>query len=169
MLKAVHPLPHGSAWNWDTWSVSAVRKQALINAAPEDVWELVGNPRRHPEWWPRVIEVRGERFDEGDSYAQVTRAVRKPVETTFKIEQFDEDLREVRLRCMKTGTYAHWLLTEARGDTFVDVEFGMDPATFSDRFIDMAIGKLFFRRWLEESIDALERAAGEPSAPTSSG
>jgi uncharacterized protein YndB with AHSA1/START domain len=149
--------------------VSTARKQALINASPDDVWELVGNPRRHPEWWPRVIEVRGQRFDEGDTYAQVTRAMRKPVETTFMIEQFDEDLREVKLRCTQTGTYAHWLLTEAQGNTFVDVEFGMDPATLSDRVFDMAIGKLFFRRWLEESIDALERLTADQSASGSAG
>jgi ribosome-associated toxin RatA of RatAB toxin-antitoxin module len=142
--------------------MSVARKQALINAPPEEVWELVGDPRRHPEWWPRVIEVRGERFDEGDTYAQVTRAFRKPVETTFKVEQFDDDLREVRLRCTNTGTYARWLLTEAQGSTFVDVEFGMDPATLSDKVIDRAIGKMFFHRWLEQSIDALERVVGDP-------
>ena len=53
--------------------MSVARRQALINAPPSKIWELVGDPRHHPEWWPRVVEVRGERFDEGDNYAQVTR------------------------------------------------------------------------------------------------
>ena len=52
--------------------MSVCRNQALIHASPEKVWDLVGDPQRHPEWWPRVIEVHGERFDEGDNYAQVT-------------------------------------------------------------------------------------------------
>ena len=39
----------------------------------------------------------------------------------MKIDRL-EDLREIRMRCTKTGTYAHWTLTEARGNTFVDVE-----------------------------------------------
>jgi uncharacterized protein YndB with AHSA1/START domain len=47
--------------------MSVCRNQALINASPGRVWELVGDPRRHPEWWARVIEVRGERFDEGSN------------------------------------------------------------------------------------------------------
>ena len=43
--------------------MSAHRQQALLDAPLEVVWGLVGTPSRHPEWWPRVIEARGERFD----------------------------------------------------------------------------------------------------------
>jgi uncharacterized protein YndB with AHSA1/START domain len=63
--------------------MSTSRSQALINASPTSVWELVGNPQRHPEWWPRVIEVRGEQFDEGSNYAQVTRQLSIPLETSW--------------------------------------------------------------------------------------
>src|SRR5262245_18460850 len=48
--------------------MSAYRQQALLDAPLEEVWPLVGTPARHPEWWPRVIEVRGERFEQGDEY-----------------------------------------------------------------------------------------------------
>src|SRR3954447_22286124 len=106
--------------------MSAVRSQALINAPPGRVWDLVGDPSRHPSWWPRVVEVRGEQFDEGDNYAQVTRELTGSIETTMKVERL-EDLREIDMRCTNTGTYSRWLLTEAQGNTFVDVEFGMDP------------------------------------------
>jgi uncharacterized protein YndB with AHSA1/START domain len=141
------------------------RRQALISAPPPRIWELVGNPKRHPEWWPRVIEVRGERFDEGNQYAQVTKSPIGTGETTFEVERLD-DLREVKLRCTATGTYARWVLTEAQGNTFVDVEFGMDPTTFGNRLFDSTFGRLYFRRWLEESIDALERAAAVQPATT---
>jgi hypothetical protein len=53
--------------------MSSHRQQAHLNAPLEVVWGLVGTPGRYPEWWPRVIEVRGERFEEGDEYAQVTK------------------------------------------------------------------------------------------------
>lgn len=144
--------------------MSVCRNQALIHAPPNRVWDLIGDPRRHPDWWPRVIEVRGEQFDEGSNYAQVTRDPGGGVETTMSIERL-EDLREIHLRCQQTGTYAHWLLTEAQGETFVEVEFGMDPIGAKYRIFDAALGKLYFRRWLSQSLTALEEAAAEPDSP----
>jgi ribosome-associated toxin RatA of RatAB toxin-antitoxin module len=138
--------------------MSVCRSQALINASPEQVWNLVGDPRRHPEWWPRVIEVHGERFEEGDLYAQVTKDPTGQAETTMSVERLD-DLHEIHMRCQTTGMYAHWLLTEAQGNTFVDVEFGMDPLSTRYRIFDAAFGKLYFRRWLHQSLAALEQAA----------
>jgi hypothetical protein len=55
-------------------------------------------------------------------------------------------------------------LTEAQGNTFVDVEFGMDPMALPDRIFDAALGRLYFRRWLEQSLDALEKVATQPTA-----
>jgi uncharacterized protein YndB with AHSA1/START domain len=141
-------------------AMSAVRRQALINASPNKVWELVGDPRRHPEWWPRVIEVRGETFDEGSNYAQVTKDPNGQIETTMKVERL-ENLHEINMRCTNTGTYSRWLLTEAQGDTFVDVEFGMDPIGVKYRVFDAAIGRLYFGRWLDKSLAALEQAAAQ--------
>ena len=142
--------------------------QALINAPPTRVWELVGDPQRHPEWWPRVIEVRGEQFDEGSNYAQVTRSPTGRIETLMRVERL-EDLREIRMRCTKTGTYARWLLTEAQGNTFLDVEFGMDPVGVGNRVFDVTLGKLYFRRWLEQSLAALTEIAAQPDRTAASG
>src|SRR5205814_1566609 len=94
--------------------MSVCHSQALINAPPTRVWELVGDPQRHPEWWPRVIEVRGEQFDEGSNFAQVTRSPTGRIETFMRVERLEE-LREIRMRCTQTGTYARWLLTRAQG------------------------------------------------------
>ena len=141
--------------------MSACRSQALIKASPSRIWDLVGDPRNHPDWWPRVIEVRGERFDEGSKYAQVTRSLAGRIETTMSVERVD-DLHEIHMRCMDTGTYARWLLTEAQGSTFVDVEFGMDPVGAANRAFDVTVGRLYFRHWLNESLAALERIAAEP-------
>jgi hypothetical protein len=142
--------------------MSVCRRQALINAPPARIWDLVGDPSQHPQWWPRVIEVRGERIEEGSDYAQVTRTPSGEIKTTMHVERLD-DLREIHMRCLDTGTYAHWLLTEAQGETFVDVEFGMDPTGFRGRFIDATFGWLYFRRWLDQSLAALEQVVTEPA------
>ncbi|HZO58933.1 MAG TPA: SRPBCC family protein [Solirubrobacterales bacterium] len=138
--------------------MSRIRRQAVIEAPVQSIWELVGDPRRHPEWYPKVVEVNGERFEEGDQYAQITKDPIGSSRTDFVIERMD-DLREIRMVCQTTGMYAHWLLTDAQGGTFVDVEMGMEPRTTSMRMFDAAIGRMYFRRWLEQSLDALRGAA----------
>jgi len=98
--------------------MSGIKRQAVISAPIDDVWSLVGDPRRHPEWFPRVVEVNGQRFEEGEEYA-------------------------------------HWLLTDAQGDTFIDVEMGMQPKSTGDKLFDAVLGRVYFRRWLDQSLDAL--------------
>jgi hypothetical protein len=106
-----------------------------------------------------VVEIRGERFEEGDEYVQVTRdPLRTDVETNFLLER-REDLREIRMSCQLTGMFAHWLLTPAQGGTFVQLEMGMEPRRLGDRLFDVALGRLYFRSWSEQSLDGLRRAA----------
>jgi hypothetical protein len=140
--------------------MSACRQQAVIERPLEEIWDLLGDPRRHPEWWPRVVEVRGQRFEEGDSYAQVTRSPFGTDQTTFLVEQ-REDLRAIRMRCVETGMYADWRLTEAQAETFLDVEMGMDPHGLGNRVFDAAVGRPYFRRWLSQSINGLKAVAEE--------
>jgi hypothetical protein len=139
--------------------VSSHRQQAHLEAPIETIWSLVGTPNRYPEWWPRVIEVQGERFEEGDEWAQVTTDPRgHEQETKFLLER-REELREIRMSCQKTGAFAHWQLTEAQGGTFVDLEMGMQPKAITYRLYDVALGRRYFRRWSEESLRGLEDAA----------
>jgi hypothetical protein len=63
------------------------------------------------------------------------------------------------MSCRLTGMYARWLLTPAQGGTFVEVEMGMEGRRISDRVFDRAIGKSYFRRWTNESLDGLREAA----------
>jgi uncharacterized protein YndB with AHSA1/START domain len=145
--------------------VSSYRHQAHLDAPLSDVWELVATPSRYPEWWPRVIEVRGERFEEGDEYAQVTRNPTGRINSRFLLERVDE-FQRIRMTCQLTGAYADWSLTQAQGGTFVEIEMGMDPKRINDKLMDFALGRTFFRRWTKESLDALEDASGaRPSPP----
>jgi Polyketide cyclase / dehydrase and lipid transport len=138
--------------------VSSHRRHSHIDAPLETVWGLVAFPRNYPEWWPRVIEVRGERFEEGSEYVQVTRDPSGDTESNFLIERA-RDLKEIRLSCQLTGTYAHWLLTPAQGGTFVELKMGMEPKRLGYRVFDLTIGRRYFRSWSEQSLDALQSAA----------
>ncbi|HEY7633210.1 MAG TPA: SRPBCC family protein [Thermoleophilaceae bacterium] len=143
-------------------TVSEYRHQALIQAPIERVWELVGNPARHPEWFPRVVEVRGDSFNPGDVFVQVTR---QPSgmngTTTLEIDHL-EDMRELRFHCRDTGTYTRWVLTPARDDTFVEAQFGMEPTGLMYRTFDATVGRMYFRRWLDQTLDALAKATEPP-------
>jgi Polyketide cyclase / dehydrase and lipid transport len=138
--------------------MSAHRQHAHLDSPLDVVWELVGTPSSYPEWWPRVIEVRGERFEEGDEYAQVTKDPIGRTESSFLLERRD-DLRAIRISCQLTGMYAEWLLMPAQGGTFVEVEMGMEARRLGDRIFDRTLGKSYFRRWTSGSLDGLREAA----------
>ena len=140
--------------------MSAYRQQALIDVPIETLWALVSDVRRHPEWWPRVEDVRCDGIEQGCTYRQVTTTPTGTIETDITIERLD-GCRELRLRCLDTGTFTKWLLTDTREGTFIDAEFGMDPQNLPARAFDLVAGRRYFRRWLERSLDALRHAAGE--------
>ena len=145
--------------------MSEVRQEALIKAPAPDVWALVGNPERYPEWWPRVVEIQGERYDTGDQFIQVTRQpYTGRTEAHFQIDRMEE-LHEISLHCTLSGTFVTFRVTDAQGDTFLDAAFGMDPINSRYRFFDATLGRRFFRRWLDESVAALQRVAPTGSYP----
>ena len=134
-------------------------QQALIEAPVEQVWGLVGDPRRYPEWvGEEVVEVTGlPTVVEGAEYEQVTRNPFGTAKTTFEIDQLD-DLHEIRLRCKQSGWYSHWKLTEAGGSTFADVEIGMEADKLPYKAIDRVAGKRWYRRVAQHSLDGIKRA-----------
>ena len=143
---------------------TSCHQQAVIEAPVESVWELLGNPERHPDWWPRVLDVRGSTYQEGDEYPQVTRVPLMGKNETTLIVDKREDLRELQLHCTATGSYWNWALTGAQGSTFVDVEFGIRPLTAWDKMFDRTFARAYFRSWMAESIESLATAAsGRPA------
>jgi hypothetical protein len=135
------------------------REQAHLDAPLDALWSLVGSPQRYPEWWPRVVEVRGERFEEGDEFVQVTKSPGGKVQSNFLVEHRD-DLKGIRMSCQLTGAYAEWLLTPAQGGTFIELEMGMDPKRLRYRLMDLTIGRRYFEAWSRQSLDALRNATG---------
>lgn len=131
------------------------------------MWELVGDPNRHPEWWPLVIEVEGlPRLEAGATYRQVSRVLKGTVETMFQIEELEE-MREIRVTCTQYGTYSRWLITEAQGGTFADLEMGFasDRASLGAGqsiywgLLRAPLAKRYLRTWAEQSLAGLRSAA----------
>ena len=146
--------------------MSAYRAQALVEAPIDEIWGLVADPKRHPEWWPRIIEVRGEKFGTGDVFIVRSKGPTGEEETNFIVQRRDE-LHGIRFRCMLTGTYADWKMTEAQGGTYLEVDFGMDdPIGVGSKFFDMTAGRVYFRRWVDQSLEGLREAATQPIVGT---
>lgn len=96
--------------------MSDCRGQAYIEAPVQVVWDLIADVERHPEWWPRVLEIE----------------------------------------CEELG----------QGGTFVDGRMGMEPNGLANRVFDAIGGRLYFRRWLAASLDAMAEVAEKRAAAT---
>jgi uncharacterized protein YndB with AHSA1/START domain len=144
--------------------VSEARQQAYIDAPIGVVWELLEDVDRHPEWWPRVLEVKcDEDFEPGCTYREVVRGPVGNDDMVLRVDRM-EDCKELLIRCVNTGTFVHWQLTEAQDGTFVDARFGMEPAKLKYQVFDWVAGKRHFHNWLEQSVEAMQRVAGERAA-----
>ncbi len=134
------------------------RRQAFIEAPLPVVWELIADIENHPDWWPRVVEVQCDGLDEGCTYRQVTQTPFGKDEMNLRIEDRD-DPRRLYVRCLNTGTFMRFDLTEARGGTFADGEMGMDPDKLTNRIFDAVVGKRYFTSWLGQTMEALDEVA----------
>jgi uncharacterized protein YndB with AHSA1/START domain len=138
---------------------SSLRQQALIEAPIEEVWELLSDPSRFPEWSYPTIEVTGvpTQVEKGSTFRNTSRGPLGMKNTTiFEVAELDE-LREIKLRCQTSGYYSHWVLTEARGDTFAELEYGVEPQGLQQRAIGATITKGAIRRYVDQSLDGIRR------------
>ena len=140
--------------------MSDARRETFIDAPVDVVWELISDVNRHPEWWPRVLEVECEGMEEGCTYREVVKTPVGTDELKVNVETLD-DCENLSIRCINTGTYVAFVLTEARGGTFVQARMGMDPNGVSMRVFDAVVGRRYFRNWLQQTIEALDSAACE--------
>jgi hypothetical protein len=136
------------------------RHQALIEAPLEEVWEVVTDPRTHPDWWPEVVGVEApDELAEGGEYVRRTASsipFVDAVDTIWVAERLDH-LREARFRCTASGAVARFTLTSAQEDTYVELEADIDPTSFRWRLAKPVFG-LQFKKWIIDVLDALPGA-----------
>ena len=140
--------------------MSLSRHQGFIDAPIDVVWDLLADVERHPDWWPRVLEVECDGLEVGCTYRQVTQTPFGKDEMNLRIEDRD-DPRRLHVRCLNTGTFVRFDLTEAQGGTFADGEMGMDPERLQMKVFDAVVGKRYFASWLGQTMDALDEVAKE--------
>jgi uncharacterized protein YndB with AHSA1/START domain len=133
-------------------------QQAYIEASPETVWELVGDPNRHPEWWPDVLEVQCTDLREGCRYRGVVKGFFKPDDRDLVIERLDT-CQEVCIRCEGTGVTTRFVLTGAQGGTFVEGHFSIEPNSIGMKVVSAVSGRRVMRSWLERSLENLKQVA----------
>jgi polyketide cyclase/dehydrase/lipid transport protein len=138
--------------------MGSYRQQTLIEAPVEAVWAQVGDPNTYPHWAGETVEVRGlETIEAGARYEQTQKPpVGSAKPTVFVVDAFEE-MREISVRCTVSGWYLHWLLTGAGQDTFAEVEVGMDPTHLGYRAADVALGKRWYRRTAENTLEQLRK------------
>lgn len=106
----------------------------------------------------------GDGLREGDEYKHTSKSIPlvDAVESVWVVERL-EQLKEAHFRCTVTGSYARFSLTPAQGQTFVEVESGMEPTAVRWRLLK-ALGGSYYRGWVVEVLDALqERLRGQVS------
>jgi uncharacterized protein YndB with AHSA1/START domain len=142
------------------------RQQGLIEAPVSQVWDMLCDPGRAPEWAQDVIEVTGGpvKIQKGSTYLVTARGPLGLKGTTpFKVEELD-DMRELKMQCQVTGFYSHWLLTDAQGGTFAEVEMGVEEIEAKRGIQGRVIGALhtknFLRRAVDNVLDNLRAAFG---------
>lgn len=151
--------------------MSSWKQQALIESPVDNVWNLISDPGRYPEWAEEVLEVTGAPTEiaKGSTYRQKSRgAFGVPITTTFEVEELD-DLHEIKLRCQASGYYSHWVLTEARGQTFADIEIGIEPVKVLGHAKSLVTTKGQIRRAAEQTLDGLRRALLREAGPSAAG
>jgi uncharacterized protein YndB with AHSA1/START domain len=146
---------------------SVVRSRELA-AAPDEVWQIVGDPYHLPRWWPRVARVEavaGGRFTEVLGGTRSGRNVR----ADFRI---DEKRKGERLRFSQelAGSPFERVLKEAA------TTIAIEPADAGRTRVAITIeqklrglsrlGGFLVRRatrkLLDEALDGLEDALGTP-------
>jgi hypothetical protein len=141
------------------------RQQVHIEAAPEAIWELVGDPNRHPEWWPDVLEVECADLREGCRYRGVTKGPLRIEEHELLLERLD-DCNEISIHCEGAGVTTRFKLADAQGGTFVEGYFSIEPNSIGTTVLAAVTGRRYLRSWLEQSLANLKQAAEQQPAPS---
>jgi uncharacterized protein YndB with AHSA1/START domain len=71
------------------------RLQIHIDAPPDVVWQLLGDPNRHPEWWPSMVDVECADLERGCRYRGVVKGPLGRVEEHSLLVESLDSCREI--------------------------------------------------------------------------
>jgi uncharacterized protein YndB with AHSA1/START domain len=141
-------------------------QQTFVEAPAQTIWDLVGDPRRHPEWWPDWVTTECPDPSEGCRYRGVVKDPFGRVKEHDLLIERREGWREISISCDGTGVTTSFVLAEAQGGTFVEGCFSIEPNSFGMKAIGAVAGRRIMRSWLERSLENLKRAAEAAPAPS---
>jgi uncharacterized protein YndB with AHSA1/START domain len=136
-----------------------------IDATPEAIWALVGDPNNHPRWWPEMMEIECADLREGCRYRGVVKGPFRAEEHELTIASL-EGCHEVSIFCEGTGVTTRFALAEAQGGTFVEGFFSIEPNSIGVKVVAAVTGRRYLRTWLEQSLENLKQAAERAPAPS---
>jgi len=106
-----------------------------------------------------MLETECPDLEQGCTYRGVVKnPLGRHEEHELEIAALDE-CRRIAITCPEVGVFTQFTLTEARGGTFVEAEFGADPKPAAARVFTAVAGKRYLRRWLSQSLEGLKRAS----------
>jgi uncharacterized protein YndB with AHSA1/START domain len=100
--------------------------RALSSAPPEEVWKLLYDPARFPDWWAGLGSVEFDPALPGGAYTMYPEGY-----PDFPMAQLLESRREegrVTVSCLVSDLRFEWRLSEADGGTAIEVEVEIPEA-----------------------------------------
>lgn len=93
---------------------------AISDAPPEEIWKLLYDPARMPDWWAGVERVRGVQVAGGDTRFELFTASdpELPMPQLLRGEP-----GRVVISCLTLDARFDWRLTPEQEGTRIDVEF----------------------------------------------
>ena len=140
------------------------RRSRTIGAAPERVWDTVGDPHHLPRWWPRVQRVEGvrrDRFTEvlGTKSGRAMRADFRVVESRAPTRRvWEQELEGTPFERVFAASRTEVALEPDAAGTLVTIVVRLrlrGPGRFGGWVVRRATGRV-----LDEALQALEALHG---------
>jgi uncharacterized protein YndB with AHSA1/START domain len=138
------------------------RRTRTIQAAPDEVWRVAGDPSHQPRWWPKVSRV--EAVQAGAFTRVYATAKGKPVRADFRIAEVDEPHRRRWVQVVE-GTPFERFLRSSEEVVVIEPDGHASSVTIEvqqklrglSRFGGFIV-KRATRKQLDTALDALEDA-----------
>ncbi|MGI8864141.1 MAG: SRPBCC family protein [Solirubrobacteraceae bacterium] len=153
--------------------MARARRNRIVSASPQRIWELISDPHHLPRWWPGVARVEGV---EDDRWTQVHLTKKgRPVRIDFSLLASDPSYRR-RWEQEIEGTPFERVLGEAVTEIVLEPHDDGTRVTIEQRQKLRGYsrtGGFLLRRAtggkLDEALDGIARACGEGDPPLSEG